>query len=193
MKKEYNAGPATGLLQMQQMQQEQQGHPQAPQQGQPQQGKQLSPELQQKAEKWIFNAVKLIHSPQSRARLVEAMRETEGPPQTKVAKVANEVFKRMISSADEKGEAPSEIVMGIAGITIVGELIELGHAEGVFNMTEDEQKASLILALQIYFHDGIKGGEIDPIELQKDLEPLMSDGMRQAGTQVAKQAGLQGA
>lgn len=162
----------------------------AKQQGQ---GQEISPGLKSKIDKWIDNVLILIHTPDSRGQLVNQMQQGGNkPPQAVVAEVANSVFNHIIQSAEGGGEEPSEIVMGTVGVTIVGELIELAEVEGLFQLSQEEQVAALVLAVQEYFYQGVKGNSIDPAVLQRDLEPMMPDDIRQKGLAVAKEKGLRG-
>jgi hypothetical protein len=78
-------------------------------------------------------------------------------------------------------------------VVLVADLMELGNAGGFFNVSmEDYNTVSIIMekSLQAFMEAGMKDGSIDPIALQKQVEPLMSQTQRTIGAQGAKQSGV---
>ena len=68
------------------------------------------------------------------------------------------------------------------------ELIELGEIAGLFKLTEPERFAAYTLAVQHFIGKGIEDSTIDPVGLQKDVEPLMPEDLRAKGQAAMNQS-----
>lgn len=153
----------------------------------------LSEEAQAELDAFTDNASIVIHGEQSRDKILSLLQQGD-----KIEAVANAtllIFKQMEASAQKGGKQFNEITMLYGAAFIVSELVEIGDAAGIFQFSEEEMQAAMQKAMQQYIHEGLRNGRIDPIGLQKELEPLMAEvapnEFNQA-QQIAKQQGFYG-
>jgi hypothetical protein len=143
--------------------------------------------LEPQDEAYILGLMKLLHSKET-SPMVDDMLKNGGDPKVTIPKVAMLVNQKM---ADATGKVPSLRTALAAFMYLVGDLIELGNKAGFFNI-ETEEDISVILkaTLQAYIEKGLKDGTIDPVELQKEIEPLLSEEQRTMGSEAANGSGL---
>lgn len=144
----------------------------------------FSDEQQDQIDNYVFNAIKLIHSEQSSDAIIKSLKSLSSP-QAAVAKTANLVHDMLAGEAEKSEKVFNSIALMLGSAKMIEELIELGEAAKCFPPLSEEQRyAAHQLAMQHYFGRGIKEGWIDPVELQKSIEPLMPEELRQRGRAV---------
>jgi len=182
MKKEYDKEKALG-----------QGLMKTQEAGDLSQDYELSQEARDEVDMMVANATKIIHSDQQRDKIIQAI--SQGDPIQSIASEANRVFRMLEVSEKSRGKGFNELTMAYGGIYIVSEIINMGEEAGLFEFGDEEKEAALKEAIQMYFQDGIKEQRIDPIALQKDIEPLMqvvNPEMFEQGRQIAASQGIGG-
>jgi hypothetical protein len=97
----------------------------------------------------------------------------------------------MEQEARKGGRPPSLELLFQAGIVVVGDLIEIGNAKGIFDI-QDEQEIGAILqgTMQKYIEKGLKDGTIDPVELQQKAEAMLAPEDREAALGMAEREGV---
>ena len=165
-----------------------QGSPQVPQ-GNPQE-QQLDPKMEREVQAYVMGLSKMLHGKKTQPQVVQ-MLKSGGPPEQLVPQVALLVNDQMESAVKQKGQKPSlEVLLGAAEF-LVGDLVEMGNALGVFQVETEEQVAPILQnTMQTYIEKGLKDGSIDPVELQQKVEPLMPEDMRQKALGIAEAEGL---
>lgn len=156
-----------------------------------QQGKQpeISPKMQKEVDAYITGLSKLLHSKNTSGQVVELLKA--GPPEETVPSTALLVNKQMEQSIRAKGKKPSLDVLVNAGAFLVGDLLEIGNAAGIFQINSEEQVAPILQStLQTYIENGLADGSVDPVELQQKVEPLLTDGQRSLGMEAAGMSGI---
>ena len=144
----------------------------------------FSPEQQDMIDNYVVNAIKIIHSPKSADAIIEALKSINNP-QAAVAKTANLVHDMIAMSSEQNGKNFNSVALMLGSSEMIDELIDLGEAAKCFPKLSDAQRyAAHQLAMQHYFGRGIEEGWIDPIALQKDVEPLMPEDMRNRGRAI---------
>lgn len=168
------------------MEQAGQQQPQRQPQGQPQ-GKEMPPALKKKVTAYNAGISQMLHNPKTRNGVYEMLKG--GQPEVDIPKAAIAVNKQMEKAVSKEGK-PSLTVLLQGGLFTVGELIDIGHAGGFFQL--EEQDVGLILqdTIQQYIETGLKDKSIDPVELQEAVEPLLNEEQRGIGAQVGQQAGM---
>lgn len=142
----------------------------------------VDPKVQREVDTYTMGLSKLLHGKESSREIMEMLKG--GEPQTTIPATALLVNGMMESSI---GNPPSLDVLVAAGSFLVGDLIEIGNAAGIFQLETEEQIGPILQeTMQKYIEDGLEKGTIDPIELQEKTEGLMSAeqqgmGMRDAG------------
>ena len=133
--------------------------------------------------------VKLMHNRKT-APKVEDMLES-GPPEKVIPQTALMVNNLMEQEARKGGKPPSLEVLFQAGIVVVGDLIEIGNAKGLWQIESEEDIGALLQAtMQKYIEKGLKEGTIDPVELQQKAEAMMVQEDRDAGMKMAEREGI---
>lgn len=167
-----------------------QATPQDPQATAPQEQQQLDPKVEKEVQAYVMGLSKMLHSKKTQPQVVQ-MLKSGGDPETLVPQVALLVNDQMESAVKQKGQKPSlDVLLGAAQF-LVGDLVEMGNAIGVFQVETKEQVAPILQnTMQSYIEKGLKDGSIDPVELQQKVEPLMPEDMRQKALGIAEAEGL---
>ena len=140
----------------------------------------LSPEQQEQIDNYVDNATLMIHSQPASDKILESLASIDNP-QAAVAKTANLVHDMLEQGFQKNQKQHNELTLMFGAYQMIDELIELGEIAGIFQMDENQKYAAHHLAIQHYFGRGIKEGWIDPVELQKNVEPLMPQKLREQG------------
>ena len=161
------------------------------QQGQGQ-GPQADPELQRKVDSYSSGLLKMIHGKETRGQVFEML--SSGPPDMTIPRTALMINQRMEGAISEKGTKPELPVLLASGTILVGELVEVANAGNLFKQEPQPEQVQKILqdTFQMYIEDGVKKGRIDPIELQKLVEPMMSPEQKDFGMNAGAQFGVPG-
>ena len=158
-------------------------------QGQPQ-GQKGDPEFQRKVDSYSTGLLKMIHGKETRGQVFEML--SSGPPEMTVPRTALTINKRMEEALTNKAQKPELPVLLASGAILVGELLEVAKAGNLTKGDIQPEMAQKILqeTFQMYIEDGVKSGKIDPIELQKLVEPMMSDEQKDFGLNAGSQFGV---
>ena len=149
----------------------------------------LPPQAKREVEAYVLGLSKMLHSKETSRKVLDMLKS--GPPEQVIPYTALQVNQQMESAVTAKGKKPSLDTLFAAGQFLVGDLIEIGNAAGIFQLETEEQIAPIVQnTFQVYIEKGLKNGTIDPIELQKKVEPLMPEEHRQLGLQAAKRTGV---
>lgn len=150
---------------------------------------QIDPKAKQEMEAYITGLSKLIHGKDSSRQILEMLKG--GEPQTTIPATALAVNEMMEGTLKQKGAPPSLDVVLAGGQFLISDLIEIGNASGIFNLTTEEQIGPILQdTMQQYIEKGLENGSIDPVELQKLAEPLMNEEQFNYGMQNAGAAGI---
>lgn len=149
----------------------------------------ITPAQQMQIEAYSDNATIVVFGEKSQNAILQSLQSGNGPIDS-VARTANLIHKRLQSSLEKEGEKMTEITMCLGAAHLVSELIVLGEAAGLFEMSDQDRMEAFRQSLQMYFAQGLKDGSIDPVELQKTIEPLMNEEQRAFGEEQAQKNGL---
>lgn len=149
----------------------------------------LGPAQELQLEAYKDNATLVVFSEDSQAAILQSL-QTGKSPIDSIAKTANIVHKRLQSSLAKEGEQMTEITMCLGAAHLVAELIVLAEAAKLYTLTEQERLEAFRHTLMQYFEAGLKDGSIDPVELQKTMEPLMNEDQKAFGMQHAEKGGI---
>lgn len=166
--------------------------PQTPQdpQATPQDQQQLDPKVEKEVQAYTMGLSKMLHSKKTQPQVVQ-MLKSGGDPETLVPQIALLINDQMETAVKQKGQKPSlEVLLGAAQF-LVGDLIEMGNAMGIFQIETEEQIGPILQnTMQKYIEKGLKDGSVDPIELQQKVEPMMPEDMRQKALGIAEAEGI---
>lgn len=149
-------------------------------------GKDIDPKTKKQIDVYSTILTKFIHGKETQKQVLDMLKAGDPIEAIPPAAIAiNEQAEKAM-----KTKPSTDVVLG-ASVTLVADLIDVGMAAGLFEEPSEED-ASFIFqdTLQIYIEKGLKDGSIDPIKLQRDIEPLMSPEQKAAGLAMGKQAGV---
>jgi len=134
----------------------------------------------------------LIHGEDTRDSIMKTL-ESQPNPADAVSATANMLFTRVDAQAKKKNtKIPNEMKVAAAQYVVI-DLVNLGNTAQIWEQEVPENEVPGIFGkvLQDYMRAGLKNKSIDPIQLQKDIEQLMTDEQKEQGMQFAQQAGEQ--
>ena len=141
---------------------------------------QADPRLIRQAESLSATVDKLVHSDKTQNSIVQII-GSGGPPEQTIPQAATLVFDKV-----DRKEIPNE-VRAMVFSNLVVDLIEIGTLSGAIQEPTQEQVPGILQAsLQEYIIHGVKKGILDPVQLQKDVEKIMSPEQVEAGHMMAQ-------
>lgn len=166
-----------------------QSDPQAPGNPQELQQAKMDPAAEKEVQAYVFGLSKLLHSKQTSNKVVEMLKA--GKPEQTIPHTALLLNSQMEETVRAKGKPPSLEVLFESGQFLVGDLIEIGNAAGIFQLETEEQIAPILQStFQQYIRAGLKNKTIDPIELQQKVEQMMPEDVKAQGLQMAERTGV---
>jgi len=149
----------------------------------------LSAEEVSQLDAYSDNATKIIYSEKSQAAILQELQTFDNPVQN-IAEAANHIHRLLQESMEKDREQMTDKVMFLGATHVVSELINLAESAGLFSLDDKGRIDALQSTLMVYFKRGIENGTIDPVELQKEIEPLLTDEQRQMGMSNIEQSGV---
>ena len=129
--------------------------------------------------------LKMVYSKETMPDVLRMLKS--GEPSQTIPNTANMIFKKLEQSSDNK--IPGDIKLA-AATSLVMELTEIGNEGQVFQISEKQMQPILQNTYRIYIENGLKDGTIDPIELQKSVNPMMKGNAKGYGEEVAQKEGM---
>lgn len=142
----------------------------------------LGPAQEAQIEAYKDNATKIVFSEDSQAAVLQQL-QSGGNPADSISNTAFVLHKRLEGSMAEQGEKMTEVTLALGAAHLVSELVVLAEAAGLYTIPNEDRLEAYKLSVSKYFEAGLKDGSIDPVELQKSIEPLMSREQREYGMQ----------
>jgi len=150
----------------------------------------VDPQTEQEVQSYVMGLSKILHGQKTQPQVI-SMLKSGGEPEKLIPQVALMINDQMEQAVKGKGKKPSLEVLVAASQFLVGDLIEMGNAVGTFQIESEEQVAPILKnTMQMYIEKGLKDGSLDPIELQKKVEPLMTEEHKSLGIEATKRSGL---
>jgi hypothetical protein len=156
----------------------------------------LSPAQEQQIEIFQDNATIAIFSEKSQPQILQLLQTDMKNPMKSVGYAAFMVLKSLVFGSIRSSEPVTEVTLMFGGAHLVSELITLAEAAGLYQLTDQERLDAFGEAIKLYLEEGFKifkeqgseaPGAVDPIEIQKAAEYLLSDEQRQSGMQMARE------
>lgn len=153
-------------------------------------GEDLSPELKEKMDVYIMALMHIVHSDKTAGGIVEMLKSA--PPDKSIPFTSIEVNKLVEKSLDAKGKKVDDSIKMAGAMYLTADLMEVGNATKSWDtpVSEEQLPTFFQTTLTEYIKQGVKGGSIDPVELQAQTEPLLNDKQRKVGTTAAASMGL---
>lgn len=152
-------------------------------------GAELGHGQQAQLDNYTDNATIAVFSEESQPAILQSL-QAENEPVKSVAGTAYIVHQQLEAGLQKGGEKISEITLALGASHLVSELIVLAEAAKLYQLDEAQKQEAYRQAVERYFESGLKDGSIDPVELQKTLEPLMNDEQRTYGLQQMEDSGI---
>jgi hypothetical protein len=149
----------------------------------------MGPAQEAQLEAYRDNATLAVFSEKTQPAILQILQSSQGNPTEALGRAAFMIHKRLESSMKD-GEKMTEITMALGAAHLVSELVVLAEAAGLYSLEPEQRLEAFQQALKMYFEEGLNNGTIDPIELQKTMEPLMTPDQRKFGSQAMEQHGV---
>lgn len=147
-------------------------------------GAKIPPKLEREIDVYTTSSMKLMHSKETQPAVLDMLKS--GPIEQSIPATALQINGQL-----ESQMKPSKDVVLASSVSLVSDLFELADAAGIAPMPPEEQIVEIYTAtLQKYIHNGLKDKSIDPIELQKSVEGMMSEEQKSMGSEMANEGGL---
>ncbi len=160
--------------------------------------KEASASDERKIESYASALISVVYNKKTGASIVEMLKGA--PPEKSIPQVVLQVNGMVEDSARRgDGENPSLGVLLNSNMLLIKELLDVGEAGGFFQLEGEQVKQVLQSTMQRYIENGLKNKTIDPVELQREVEPLMDETQSAEGmaagqaTGVPQQAGVEAA
>lgn len=156
--------------------------------------KALPEEFQAEVEDAIASLLSYIHSEAGSDSIIERLQSAGENIPAEIGKIA---LQAMDEADPEHGWSDSAKML--AGYFAVSEICGLAREAGIVEIAKEQEGAIFKKAAENYLHYQIKSKptpeerDAEAIRIQKEVEPLMSPKMRQAGLAAAKEHGVGGA
>lgn len=150
---------------------------------------QLSKNEQRKAE--AFNSVisKMLHNKKTSGNVVQML--SSAPPEVSLPETTLSIMQHVEGMLSKRGDNPSLNIKLNGGIFTFNELNDIGNEAGLWQLSQEEAFSQYFEATaKRYIEKGLKEGTIDPVELQKEVEPLMNEEQRAEGEFIRKESGI---
>lgn len=148
----------------------------------------IDPKLEKEAQAYVSGLSNMIHSKGTRNQVYEILKS--GPPESSIPQASLLVNGQMEKAISAKGSKPSLDVLLVAGVYLVHEMVEIGDAGGFFKVNEEQLASITQDTMQQYITKGLEDGSIDPVELQKAVEPLMNEEQKTMGLEAGEAMGV---
>jgi hypothetical protein len=161
------------------------GQPQEANAMDPNQVQELSPEKKEQIKMVNSTLTDMLYHPDAKAHIQSMLKQ--GDPMQTIPAAVNTIFSKFEDMASKgKGAMPLDIKLA-GGIHLFSEVMELAEAQGVIpeDLPKEQLQPLLKATMQQYIQKGLKDKTIDPIELQKQVEPLLSQEEREIGLDMA--------
>ncbi len=149
----------------------------------------LGPSQEAQLEAYKDNATLVVFSEKTQPAILQSLQQEKTPIKS-IATTANMINKQLEGSLEKTKEKMTEITLCLGAAHLVSELIVLAEAAKLYTLDNNERLEAFRQTIMQYFKDGLADGTIDPVELQKTIEPLMTDKQRQFGLQAMQQHGI---
>jgi hypothetical protein len=143
----------------------------------------LGPAQQAQLDAYQDNATLAVFNEEKQPEILQSLQQYDNPIES-VAQTAFTIHKQFEAGLGKREEAMTEVTMLLGAAHLVSELILLADAANLYHLEPEQRLEAFRVAVMKYFEAGLKDGSIDPVELQKTIEPLMTQEQKEAGLQM---------
>jgi hypothetical protein len=128
--------------------------------------------LQGDTHRIVTRGLELIHVPQTRDQVINALKTSPNPVQG-VADQTVALIQRIDSLSRQEGKEINMEAKLFGGKELVDEIAELSEAAGAGALDDDDKDLATTVAVQDYLKGEIKAGRVDPEELKAVMTEQM--------------------
>lgn len=158
----------------------------------------MTPAEEMQLENYSDNATLAVYSKQTQPTVLNLLQSGTNPIDS-LSRAAFFVHNQLEGGLRQKGEHMTYLTLFFGAAHLVSELAVLAEAAKIFTLTPKERMDGFKGTIKMYFEAGLKifkeqgrnaPGAIDPVILQKEIEPLLNDKQREMGMRMAEKEGL---
>lgn len=152
----------------------------------------IPPEFQAEIEASLTALLSYVHSDEGTTAILEDIQNASGDEAAQIGRSALQAMDA--ADADHQWSDSAKV---FAGYFAVREVANLAREAGLVDIPEEEQNAIYQEAAKNYIHALIKNKptpeerDAEAIRIQKEIDPLLTDKMREAGNEVAMAEGFE--
>jgi hypothetical protein len=133
----------------------------------------LTPEQRKNLTTYLSNGMRLIHSEQTRDMVVRRLKI--GDPADAVAEQTLTIILQLERDGEKKGVPLDESLKGLVASELMGQIIEVGEAAGIFKMDEKQIRAAAGKAVGKYFQVQLDSGKMTMEQVKAMSERFHAD------------------
>lgn len=158
----------------------------------------MTPAEEMQLDNYSDNATLAVYSKKTQPTVLNLLQSGTNPIDS-LSRAAFFVHNQLEGGLRQKGEHMTYLTLFFGAAHLVSELSVLAEAAKIFTLTPKERMDGFKGAIKMYFEAGLKifkeqgrnaPGAIDPVILQKEIEPLLTDKQREMGMQMADKEGI---
>lgn len=161
-------------------------------------GQEMDPKVAKQLESYVMILMNIIHGKESAGMVMDVLKSgadeegAEADPFNTVPQAAMAINDMALQITSSEGIDINFSTQLGGSAYLIPDLLELGVAANLWEELSEEDVAAVFEdTLEMVITRGLKDGSIDPIQLQLDVEPLMSKNQKSAGDAFASELGLE--
>lgn len=150
----------------------------------------LSDKDQMQVDQYIQVLTELLHSPKSRDSVTDTLTASPDPFDS-VPLAAMKTNDMGVNLMKQSGVDVHFGIQLAASTFLISDLLHLGYAAAGWEQLDQQEMADIYEdTVQMVIERGLEDGSIDPIQLQLETEPLMTENQRAGGNALGQQGGV---
>jgi len=143
--------------------------------------------VKERAKKYETVLMNILHGKKTRDQVIEVLKSNPDPFVT-IPQAAMTVNDMGVMNMKRGGIDVDPGVQLVASQFLLNDLIELGHASESFQLEDEDIEGLVEDTYQMYIQRGLKDKSIDPVQLQLEVQEIMTDEQAAAGAVMGQGA-----
>lgn len=137
---------------------------------------------------YVSNGMQVIHSPETRDNIVSQLKTGDDPAMA-LAQTTVNVLNQLDTTSTQAGAdvTPETVLQGAS--PIMEQIMEIGEASGVIQLSEDQVKQAAGMAVSLYIKKGMETGKITMENMQNLYDSSKEQVAKEAKEQPVVPAG----
>lgn len=150
----------------------------------------LSDKDQMQVDQYTQVLTELLHSPKSRDSVTDTLTASPDPFDS-VPLAAMKTNDMGVNLMKQSGVDVHFGIQLAASTFLISDLLHLGYAAAGWEQLDEQEMADIYEdTVQMVIERGLEDGSIDPIQLQLETEPLMTENQKAGGNALGQQGGV---